>query len=666
VLRSDGKRDGGAAATIRAMARIRWINYHRASKAGFLGDRMKRAVFSVEWFTVCALVLLGACLAIAQELANPLPTSPGASVFGERCASCHVNQSTNNRAPDLTTLMKLTPETIYTAVTAGSMVVAAQQLTDEQKRQVAEYLGGRPLDLTDTGSKEKMANPCTTNPGFTDPSGSASWNGWGADPGNTRSQDAQAAGLSAEQVPQLKLKWAFGFPKGDNAYGQPSVVGGRVFVASDNGYVYSLDATTGCVYWSFHARAGVRTAPVVAPLTGQGSHRYAVYVGDMRANAYALDASTGRQLWMRELSDHYTARITAAPALYQSRLYVPISATEEVFSAAPSYPCCTFRGSVVALDANSGEQIWRTYAIPETPRPVRKNSVGTQLWAPAGAAIWNSPTIDSKRHVLYVGTGDAYTEPASKNSDAVLAIELTTGKIRWSFQAVPRDAWMVGCVPTTTENCPKDLGVDFDLGASPILLTIMSGREVLLAASKSGTVFALDPDRRGAVLWSVNLSETTAPNNGQIAFGGAADSSRLYLALEDGTFAAIDLNSGKRAWITRLESLENLGEPTSNGENRTKTGLRFGQSAAVTEIPGAVFTGGWDGILRALSTTDGRILWQFDTAQEFRSVNGVPARGGSMGGPGVVVVAGMLYAPSGYAHVGGGMPGNILLAFAVD
>jgi polyvinyl alcohol dehydrogenase (cytochrome) len=645
-----------------------WIDYDLARfLLGFWGAVMKRCVFFFKQSIVCAFILLvGNCLAVAQELANPLPTSPGATVFAEHCASCHENPSTNNRAPDPMALMKLTPENIYQAMTAGSMVVPAQPLTDEQKRQVAEYLGGRPLDLTDTGSAEKMTNRCTARADFADPSGAAAWNGWGADRGNTRSENAQAAGLSAGQVPQLKLKWAFGFPSGDSAYGQPSVVGGRVFVGSDNGYVYSLDAATGCVYWSFHARAGVRTAPVIGPRTGQGSSRYAVYVGDMRANAYALDASTGKQLWMRELSDHYTARITAAPALYQGRLYVPISATEEVFSASPSYPCCTFRGSIVALDATTGRQLWRTYTIEQPPQPVRKNSAGTQLWAPAGAAIWNSPTIDIQRHVLYVGTGDAYTEPASKNSDAVLAIDLTTGKIRWSFQAVPNDAWMVGCVPETTENCPKNLGVDFDFGSPPILVTLASGHQILLATPKSGTVFALDPDRQGAVLWSVNLSEKRAPNNGQIAFGGAADAERLYLALEDGTFAAVDLSTGQRAWLTRLESLDTLGKPTSNGEYRTKAGLRFGQSAAVTQIPGAVFTGGWDGKLRALSTTDGTILWQFDTAQDFHSANGVPAKGGSMGGPGVVVLNGMLYATSGYAHVGGGMPGNVLLAFAAN
>jgi polyvinyl alcohol dehydrogenase (cytochrome) len=627
---------------------------------------MREILSIIVLLAVLSVNLLAAAPPVRAQSKSPLPASPGEIVFGQRCASCHANPNMSNRAPDLKTLMKLTPEKVYEAVTTGTMSVPAQGLSDQEKRAVAEYLGGRPLDLTDTGSAEKMANRCASNPPLADPSAGASWNGWGANAQNTRFQSGQTAGLSADRIPQLQLKWAFGFPQGDTVYGQPTVVAGRIFIGSDNGYVYSLDAATGCVYWSFHAKSGVRTAPIVGRVAGQGSPKYAVYFGDMRANAYALDASTGNQLWTQDLSDHYTARITGAPALFEGRVYVPISATEEAFSASPSYPCCTFRGSVVALDASTGRRLWRTYVIPEAPKPVRKNSKGVQLWAPAGAAVWNSPTIDVERHVLYVGTGDAYTEPAAKTSDAVVAINLSTGKIVWSFQAVPNDAWMVGCVPEATENCPKHLGVDFDFGSSPILLNLANNQQILLATPKSGTVFALDPDRKGMVLWSVSLSETTAPNNGQIAFGGAADSKMLYLALEDGTFAAVDLAKGERAWITRLESLDNLGAPTSNGENRTKAGLRFGQSAAVTEIPGVVFTGGWDGILRALSTDNGKILWQFNMVQDFKTVNGVPAKGGSMGAPGVAVANGMLYVPSGYANVGGGMPGNVLLAFAAD
>jgi polyvinyl alcohol dehydrogenase (cytochrome) len=512
-----------------------------------------------------------------------------------------------------------------------------------------------------------MTNHCPTNPPLSDPLSGPSWNGWSASSGNSRFATAATAGMNASDAPRLKLKWAFGFPNGDTAYGQPSVVGGRIYVGSDIGYVYSLDAATGCVYWSFHARAGVRTATTVAAVKGTGAKkRYAVYFGDMRANAYAVDAATGEQIWMQKLSDHYTARITGAPSLYRGRLYVPISATEEVFSANPKYPCCSFRGSVVALDAATGTLVWRSYVIPEVPKPTRVNSAGVQRMAPAGAAVWNSPTIDPAAHALYVGTGDAFTEPAAKTSDAVVAIDLVTGNILWSFQAVPNDAWMVGCVPVSSENCPKDLGVDWDFGSSPVLVDDSTGRMLLLATPKSGTVFALDPTKRGAIVWKIDLSQKPAPNNGEIAFGGSTDSQRTYVALEDGRFVAIDLATGKLDWDVRLESLDNLGEPTVNGENRTKAGLRFGQSAAVTGMPGVVFTGGWDGILRALSTKDGQVIWQFNTAQSFRTVNGVEAKGGSMGGPGPTVANGMLYVGSGYANVGGGMPGNVLLAFSAQ
>jgi polyvinyl alcohol dehydrogenase (cytochrome) len=629
---------------------------------------MKRRILkgTILFAGVCALAFGATSVPARAQSKSPLPTSPGETLFNKNCAECHVGPPVAERAPDLKTLMQLTPESVLAALTTGSMVEIASSLSDTEMRQIAEYLGGRPLDDKHTGDAASMPNHCTENRTFIDQGlGPAVWNGWSASGGNTRFADAKVASLTSTQVPQLKLKWAFGFPNGDTAYGQPAVVGGRIFVGSDTGYVYSLDAATGCVYWSFHARAGVRTAPTIAPINKPGeANRYAVYFGDLRANAYAVDARTGEQIWVQALSDHYTARITGAPSVFDGRVYVPISATEEAFSATPKYPCCTFRGSVVALEALTGAQVWRTYVIPEAPQPTHKNSAGTQLYAPAGAAVWNSPTTDPKRRLLYIGTGDAYTEPAAITSDAVVAIGLDTGKIAWSFQAVPNDAWMVGCVPVPSDNCPKDLGVDWDFGSSPILLTNPQGRDLLLATPKSGTVFALDPDGRGLVVWKIPLALKPAPNNGEIAFGGSADKKNLYLALEDGRFVAVDLNTGKLAWDVTLEPLSDLGAPTINGENRTKAGLRFGQSAAATGIAGVVFTGGWDGILRALSAADGKVIWQFNTAQDFKTINAVAAKGGSMGGPGPVVAGGMLYVTSGYANVGGGMPGNVLLAFS--
>jgi polyvinyl alcohol dehydrogenase (cytochrome) len=566
-------------------------------------------------------------------------------------------------------LEQMTPEAIYAAVTTGVMAPAAKTLTDRQKRDLAEYLGGRPLDLSKSGSAAAMKNRCASNPAYPGQKGAwRGWIGWGNGLNNTRFQPAASAALGVDQVPQLKLKWAFGFPNASTMYGQPTLVAGRLFIGSESGYLYSLNSDTGCVYWSYHAKSGVRTAPVVA---GNGTEHKVIF-GDMRGNVYAVDARSGKLLWTRKVTTHEYARISNGPAWYedansgQQRVYVPISATEEVFSADPHYPCCTFRGSVVALDADTGRVLWKAYTIPEAPRPIKKNSQGTQLYAPAGAAVWNTPTIDPERHALYVGTGDAYTEPAPKTSDAVVAFDLTTGKMLWSYQTEANDAWMVGCVPETTENCPKDLGTDHDIGSSPILLKLKNGKRILLVTPKSGEVFALDPDKRGALLWKTPLINTVAPNNGEIAFGGATDGEAFYVPLEDGRFVALDPSNGKILWDVRLQPLSELGAKTPNGENRTKAGLRFGQSAAATLIPGAVFTEGWDGFIRALSTADGKVLWQFNTARDFKTVNGVAAKGGSMGGPGALVVNGMVYMGSGYANVGGGMPGNVLLAFSVQ
>jgi polyvinyl alcohol dehydrogenase (cytochrome) len=553
--------------------------------------------------------------------------------------------------------MKLTPEAVLSALMTGPMSVQAKNLTDEQKRLIAVYLGGRPLGSAEAGDAKAMSNRCATNPPLSDPSAGPAWNGWGSDVMNTRFQPAKAAGLSADQVPRLKLKWAFGFPNGVHTYGQPTVAAGRVFVGSDTSFVYSLNATTGCVYWSYQAQTGVRTAISIGPVKGHGSSKYALYFGDDRANVYAVDAATGALLWKVLVDDHSLAHITGAPTLYGSRLYVPVSVSEETVSSNVHYACCTFRGSVVALSADTGAQIWKSYTIPEKPRPIRKNSAGTQLWAPAGAAIWVSPTIDTKRHALYVGTGDAYTEPAAKTSDAIIAFDMETGKMLWVFQDTKNDAWMHGCEPDSpAENCPKNVGPDWDYGASPILRTQPDGRQILVAASKSGNVVGLDPGRKGAVIWKTSLAEKQPGTRGLIVFGGSADEQTAYFALNQvRAVAALHLATGERKWVAPLTMADFPDRP-----------FVFGTSAAVTTIPGVAFAGGWDGVLRALSTENGHVIWEYNTAHEFTTVNGVAAKGGSMGAPGATVAGGMLFVGSGYVGAVGGFPGNVLLAFSPE
>ncbi|HTB20800.1 MAG TPA: PQQ-binding-like beta-propeller repeat protein [Bryobacteraceae bacterium] len=495
---------------------------------------------------------------------------------------------------------------------------------------------------------QTASNQCASNPAFPDPASAASnWNGFGADISNSRFQSATGA-IPAAQVPGLKLKWAFGLPGAKQVYGEPSVVGGRVFVSGDTGVVYSLDASTGCLYWTFQADAGVRAAVSIKPAKPSSI----AYVGDLKANVYALDAQKGTLLWKVQVDDHPTAHITGAPQVFEDRVYVPVASGEEGTSSDAQYPCCSFRGSVVALDAAKGKQLWKTWIISDVPKVVSKNKNGVSRWAPAGGGIWSAPTIDPKRRALYVGTGDAYTSPAAKNTDAVMALNLDTGKILWSVQATENDAWVVGCMrPTPLENCPKDFGPDQDFGSPPILHDLPDGHTLLIAGQKSGNVWAFDPDRQGAIAWRTALVNNTKEFGGKIVWGAAADDRTAYFGLGEGAVAAVDIRTGERKWLT----------PFTAADGRPK---RPGHEGPVTAIPGIVFTGGFDGVMRALSASDGKVVWQFDTLRDFETVNGVPAKGGSIGAAGPVVAGGMLFVPSGYVGVSNSIPGNVLLVFA--
>ena len=497
---------------------------------------------------------------------------------------------------------------------------------------------------------QTASNQCSVNPALSDPALGAAWNGWGADISNSRFQTAKGAQITAAQVPGLKLKWSFGAPGAKQIFGEPVVVAGRVFFSADTGMVYSLNADTGCLYWTFQADDGVRAAVSIRSVKPTAM----AYFGDLKANVYALDAQKGTLLWKVHVDEHPAARITGAPQVFENRVYVPVASSEEGDSSSPTYPCCSFRGSVVALDATTGKQVWKTWTIAEVPKIVSKNANGTSRWAPAGGGIWSAPTIDPKRHALYVGTGDAYTTPAAKNTDAVMALDLDSGKILWSVQATENDAWVVGCMrPTPLENCPKDFGPDQDFGSPPILHDLPGGHTLLIAGQKSGNVWAYDPDKQGAVVWRTALVNNTKEFGGKIVWGASADNQAAYFGLGEGGIASVEIRNGERKWFT----------PIAPAEGRTKY---RGQTGPLTTIPGIVFSGGFDGVLRALSASDGKIVWQFDTLREFQTVNGIAAKGGSMGSAGPVVAGGTLFVPSGYVGVSNSMPGNVLLAFVPE
>jgi polyvinyl alcohol dehydrogenase (cytochrome) len=629
------------------------------------------------WAAAAAGVLapLGAGAAESPPRAS-VSTEFGFGRFQQLCFNCHGNPAFE-RAPSPAQLRAMSPETIYTSLTSGPMrAVVGEQMTDDERRGIAESIAGRLIGTDAVGDASKMPNQCARNPALKVSAATAAWNGWSPKSDNARFQSARGSELSAAQVSRLKLKWAFGYPGGSTtAYAQPSVVDGRIFVGTDIGYVYSLDAKTGCVHWSYRTKAGVRAAISVGAVAGHSPTKVAAYVGDLKANVYALDARTGKLLWETKVDDNFTARVTAAPVLHEGTLYVPLSSWEEFNARTPDYPCCTSVGSVVALNANAGRQLWKTYVIDERPKPVRKNSKGVQLWAPAGGSIWNSPTIDARRGVLYVGTGDGTTYPPDPTTDAVLALDLRSGRKVWSYQVHDMDSFLVGCNrdQQRSENCPAVQGPDWDIPNSAILQSLPDGRRMLIVGTKPGDVLALDPDSNGKLLWRTSVSggppvgvgsphvkfETgkDAVSVGDVGgkrpgliWGGAADSRRVYFGVSTGGVAALRLDTGAREWFTPL---------TGEGGASTDT------TAPTSATPEVVFAAGSDGIVRALATADGRVLWTFATAREFDTVNKVPARGGSIGSAGVTIADGMAFVPSGYAIIGTQF-GNVLLAFAPE
>lgn len=580
--------------------------------------------------------------------------SEGEAIYREKCAMCH--DSAQDRIPPRFILARRSADEVIHALTSGSMVQQARGLNADQIRAVAVYITSKqPSALLTTPAN---VNKCRI-PGGPIRLDESQWSGWGRDLDNSRFQPRP--GLKADEVPKLKVKWAFAYP-GNIAYGQPSIIGNRLYITSDVGQVYCLDARTGCTYWTINAGVGVRSAISVGPGASRG--RFIAYFGDEKSNVHAVDAMTGKPLWKTRVEDHSISRVTGSPVLYRDRLYVTVSSFEESAGREPKYECCTFRGSVVALDTRTGRIIWKSHTIPFEPKPFRKNSAGTQMYGPAGAAIWSSPTIDPKRKLIYAGTGNSYTDVENLYSDAIIAFEMETGKMRWVNQATPKDNFLVGCRRAGVGNCPEEGGPDYDFGTSPILRRLPDGREVLLCGQKSGMIYALDPDNNGRIVWEYKAGGGGAL--GGIEWGPAADAETVYVAVADPGgqpdkrkpgLTALRISNGERLWHVPAPAPK-----CSWGSSRCTNA----QSAAVTVIPGIVFSGTTDGHLRAYSTTNGTIVWDFDTAAEtYAGVNGREARGGSIDAGGVTIANGMVFVNSGYGRFYG-QPGNALLALTVD
>ncbi|HMA10620.1 MAG TPA: PQQ-binding-like beta-propeller repeat protein [Steroidobacteraceae bacterium] len=605
---------------------------------------------------------LMAGLAVAQSLfaAEGRAQRPdGAQTYARFCAACH--DQTAPRIPPRDALARLSPQRIMRTLDFGLMMSVAYPMRRDEREAVAAFLGKGSDDIAPPASAM-----CKADTRIMSSASKGAWTGWGPAQDNMRFQDAAGAGLDGARIGELKLKWSFGFPGDVIAFAAPTVIQGTVFVGSAGGMVQALDARTGCIHWSYQAAGPVRTAPTVAEDRG----RRLLLFSDQIGGVYALDAATGQQAWKTRVETHEATRLTGAIAVAGNMAFVPAASWEESRAVDPAYPCCTFRGSISALRVKDGSLVWKTWMVPP-PRQTHATATGTKRYGPSGVGVWSAPAVDAARGLIYVGTGNDYTHPATSLSDAVVALDMKTGRITWSKQVAPDDVFNAQCA----RGGDKDCGADFDFGAPVMLVRAPGGREVLIAGQKSGVVWALDPAERGKVLWQTRIG--TGSSAGGVQWGMASDGARVYAAVADavrkggdqgspqignasfdpvkgGGLTALDVLTGEKAWFA-----------PSTPCSPPREGCSPAQPGAVTAIPGAVISGSMDGHLRAFSTADGRLLWDVDTQKRYTTLNGVEAQGGSLDGAGAVVVDGMLYINSGYPRLGGA-PGNVLLAFGLD
>jgi polyvinyl alcohol dehydrogenase (cytochrome) len=606
-------------------------------------DRVHDRSILRNWALVAALAALPSAAAVSGE-----------AVYQRRCAGCH--DSGAERTPPRDALKQLSVARILRTLDFGVMINVAYVLNREEREAVANFLGVQRED-TPVPPKAYCADRTVNIGGSPNPA----WNGWSADLTNTRY--TTTGGITLGQVGKLKLKWAYGFEGDISAFGAPTVLGRTLFAGSAGGAVQALSIDTGCVRWVYQASGPVRSAPVAVP---NGKTHVLVFT-DLTGWAYGVEAETGRQVWKKRPEPHESTRLTGTAAVHNGVVFIPAASWEETRSSNPEYPCCTFRGSVTALRAKDGTEVWKTYTIREKPAQLGKAPGIIGTLGPSGAGVWGSPTLDAKRGLLYITTGDNFSSPATDMSDAVLALDLKTGRIVWSKQVTPGDVFSGAC---TGGSCP---GPDFDFGSSVLMEKLPNGRDLLLAGQKSGVVYALDPERKGEIMWQTRVGK--GGTNGGVQWGMASDGQRVYAAVSDvarkaqaaaiiqlgapldptqgGGLTALRIANGDKMWFAA---------PPSCGE---KPVCSPAQPAAVTAIPGVVFSGSVDGHLRAFATEDGRVLWDFDTAHEYQTANGIRGKGGSLDGAGPVIAGGMVFVNSGYAR-NGGMAGNVLLAFAPD
>jgi len=568
---------------------------------------------------------------------------PGEEIYKNYCASCHENELL--RAPDINAIKSLGKAGIQDSLASGSMQEVGDKLREYELNTLIDFLSMDKKSI----SKSNNSNNCLGSPKI---NSEVLWSGWGNGLSNSRLQSK--SNITTGNLKQLHLSWAFGFKDAVRVRSQPLVTEDAIFVGSQSGHVYALSLKNGCIWWSYEAESEVRGSIVL-------SHdKSSVLFSDFDSNIYRLNRRNGNLQWKENVADHPTTTITGSMATYQNLLFIPLSSTEVISAINSEYECCSFRGGMIALDIENGDQVWRMYTVPE-PQKTGFNITGTSLYGPSGAPVWSTPTIDVRRGLLYIGVGQNYSHPSSELSDAVVAVKMSTGEIVWSQQTISNDIWNAGCV-TNQINCPGEHGPDFDIGASIILSKLDEGRDILLVGQKSGMVYGLDPDRRGHILWQKRVGR--GGKKGGIHWGMTADSKNVYVPIGD-LPEQIDIQGEPRPGLHSL-SIENGDhqwyKPAFPVCKQEAFKCYASYSAAASSVEGMILVGSMNGMIEVISSDNGDILWSYNTARSFDTVNKVVANGGSIDSDGPIIAGNHLIVTSGY-DLYGQITGNVILVF---
>jgi polyvinyl alcohol dehydrogenase (cytochrome) len=589
----------------------------------------------------------------------------GKNLFETNCASCHnTNAEVKSNAPNRNIIAAMTARTVFSALVSGKMKVQSENLSESQKRAIAQYITNMVLVETTYSPNAYTKFSIEKNPKIL--------SGWGGNLAGTGFQKNTT--ITKENIAKLKVKWTFGFPDGTQVRSKPAVMGNCLIVGTQFGEVYAIEKNTGKIGWIYKASAAIRGGIAIS----QTANGPKIYFTDYATNTYCL-SETGKEIWNIRAGIHPQSGTTGTATVYNNTVFVPITSFEVASAADPNFPCCNSSGELVALNATNGKIKWRHKVIAEEAKEQGKKKNGKPYFGPSGGVVWCSPNIDTKRGLIYIGTGENYTDPATTTSDAIQAIDIYTGKLRWNFQATPHDTWNAGC--PGNPNCPEKAGPDFDFGMAPILVKTQNGNDILVVGQKSSVVHALEP-ATGKIIWQKRVGK--GGMLGGIHWGMAADGKNVYAAVADNIYAmdksdstqkpapgiyALKLETGEIVWKTPTPVFNAkivVADDAWKSSRATLVGRVVpANSAAPLVIPGVVFAGALDGFIRAYDTENGKIIWEYDTLIPFETNNGIPSKGGSIDGASPTIIGNMLFLNSGYG-LWGEIPGNVLIAFELE